>query len=125
MPKQKYNLKNCYFCKKCKNCKDCPNCKKYILNGGKLIGQGSYGCVFRPMIPCKGSNKRIPGKVSKFLNKNEANDEIKENTILEVVKCFEKTLKRKVLFKFKDRRIGDIPKSLADIEKSKKFLCLS
>lgn len=46
----------------------------------------------------------------------------KENTILEVVKCFEKTLKRKVLFKFKDRRIGDIPKSLADIEKSKKFL---
>lgn len=85
MPKQKYNLKNCYFCKKCKNCKNCSNCKKYILNGGKLIGQGSYGCVFRPMIPCKGSNKRIPGKVSKFLNKNEANDEIKENTILDKI----------------------------------------
>ena len=85
MPKQKYNLKNCYFCKRCKNCNNCPNCKKYILNGGKLIGQGSYGCVFRPMIPCKGSNKRIPGKVSKFLNKDEANDEIKENTILDKI----------------------------------------
>ena len=85
MPKQKYSLKNCHFCKRCKNCNNCPKCKKYILNGGKLIGQGSYGCVFRPMIPCKGSNKRIPGKVSKFLNKDEANDEIKENTILDKI----------------------------------------
>ena len=59
--------------------------KKHILNGGKLIGQGSYGCVFRPMIPCKGATKRIPGKVSKFLNKTEANDEIKENSILDKI----------------------------------------
>jgi serine/threonine protein kinase len=100
MPKQKYNLKNCNICKNCKNCKNCKKCKNYILNGGKLIGQGSYGCVFRPMIPCKGTNKRIPGKVSKFLNKNEAKDEIKENRILD-------RIDKKGIFHFKTPKVCD------------------
>lgn len=49
-----------------------------MQHGGKLIGQGSYGCVFRPMIPCKGSNKRKKGIVSKLISKNDAQEELSE-----------------------------------------------
>ena len=61
------------------------NNNKNILIGGKLIGQGTYGCVFRPMIPCKGSNKRESGKVSKFLVKSEAEKELKETQVLDKI----------------------------------------
>jgi len=49
-----------------------------MQHGGKLIGQGSYGCAFRPMIPCKGSNKRKKGIVSKLISKNDAQEELSE-----------------------------------------------
>jgi serine/threonine protein kinase len=46
--------------------------------GGKLVGQGTYGCVFRPMIPCKGNNERRKGYVSKVMTKDEAESEYNE-----------------------------------------------
>jgi hypothetical protein len=49
-----------------------------IQKGGKLIGQGSYGCVFRPMIPCEGKTIREKGKVSKVLHMTEAYKELEE-----------------------------------------------
>ena len=54
------------------------NILKFNQYGGKLVGQGTYGCVFRPMIPCKGNNKRRKGYVSKVMTKNEAESEYNE-----------------------------------------------
>ena len=46
----------------------------------KLIGKGSFGCVYKPSIPCKESNTRITndGKVSKIMDIKNANKEIKQ-----------------------------------------------
>lgn len=43
----------------------------------KLIGKGTYGCVYRPQFPCKGE-KIQTGKVSKVMKKEHAKDEIDE-----------------------------------------------
>ena len=44
--------------------------RKYTLKGGDLIGQGGFGCVFRPTIPCK-NRTRKKNKISKiFLGRN-------------------------------------------------------
>jgi serine/threonine protein kinase len=46
-----------------------------------IIGQGSYGCAFRPAIPCeKGSNRGIDTKISKVLTKSAADAEYDEYT---------------------------------------------
>jgi serine/threonine protein kinase len=55
------------------------NILKFNQYGGKLVGQGTYGCVFRPMIPCKGSNERRRDYVSKVMTKEEARLEYKES----------------------------------------------
>ena len=49
------------------------------MNGGELIGQGSYGCVFDPPLLCENSNVRPKDKVSKLLEKKDAAAEIREN----------------------------------------------
>jgi len=52
-----------------------------------LIGEGTYGCVFRPAIKCDGApNIGIDQKVSKVLKNDEAKSEYDESWIL-----FEKT----------------------------------
>ena len=56
--------------------------------GGKAIASGSYGCVFRPALKCKGSSEagRHSG-VSKLMYTTDANDEMDEmKPILETVK---------------------------------------
>ena len=63
------------------------------LLGGKLIGEGSFGCVFYPALKCS-NQKTIQGdKVSKvFFNKNskrEANEEIKINQMIKQIKGYE------------------------------------
>ena len=40
----------------------------------KVIGKGSYGCVYKPTLKCKGEKKQRPG-VSKLLLKKAAKDE--------------------------------------------------
>ena len=46
-----------------------------------LFGEGSYGCAFRPAIPCeKGSNRGIDTKISKVLTKLAADAEYDEYT---------------------------------------------
>lgn len=55
--------------------------------GGKVIGSGGYGCVFRPALKCKTAKKRLRGRVSKLLTKKHARVEKKTiNRILKVVK---------------------------------------
>jgi serine/threonine protein kinase len=47
--------------------------------GGKAIGSGGYGCVFRPALKCKDSH-RENGKVSKLMKEKHAIHEYKEIT---------------------------------------------
>jgi len=54
------------------------NCQK----GGKLIAQGSYGCVFRPALKCADETTRQSGVVSKLIKTSEAEKEIAENKII-------------------------------------------
>ena len=46
--------------------------------GGKLIGQGTYGCVYKPAIPCTRRGKEASDIVSKVMIKRHARDEAKE-----------------------------------------------
>ena len=47
------------------------------LKGGKLIGEGAYGCVYQPAIRCEGNSgkKRNASIVSKLLYKKNAEKE--------------------------------------------------
>jgi len=47
--------------------------------GGKKIGEGSYGCVYRPPLLCEGEVVRRENTVSKLMKTRHALDEIKEN----------------------------------------------
>ena len=51
--------------------------KKNKLSGGKLIGEGAYGCVYQPAIRCEGNTgkKRNASIVSKLLYKKNAEKE--------------------------------------------------
>ena len=51
--------------------------KSRKLKGGKYIASGTYGCVFKPAIKCRGETTRIDG-VSKLMEKREARAEIEE-----------------------------------------------
>ena len=62
-------------------------------SGGKLIGEGSFGCVFYPALNC--SNKIISGdKVSKIFfgpeSKKESNEELKIDNLIKSIKGYEK-----------------------------------
>jgi serine/threonine protein kinase len=54
------------------------------LSGGKLLGQGTYGCVFHPSINCSTSSTIHKKGVSKiFKSKASMQDELKETTKVE------------------------------------------
>ena len=46
------------------------------MEGGRLIGQGSYGCAFIPPLLCKGKKQTRAGKVGKITDEEEAKHEI-------------------------------------------------
>ena len=47
------------------------------MYGGRLAGQGTYGCVFQPTLLCSGSNpKRDSSKVGKITTKQDAKNEL-------------------------------------------------
>ena len=50
-----------------------------------FIGEGTYGCVFRPPIKCKNGKKYGTGKVSKLMTDRAAQKEVKEYDILKNV----------------------------------------
>ncbi len=43
--------------------------------GGKVIGSGGYGCVFRPALKCKGHQKRSSKSISKLMSVKHAKRE--------------------------------------------------
>lgn len=52
---------------------------KKELKGGKVVGSGGYGCVFRPALKCVGK-RRSAKKITKLLKIKYAEDEFKEIT---------------------------------------------
>ena len=57
------------------------------MEGGKVLGSGTYGCILKPALPCKGETERKPDTVSKLMRKYDANDEMMEiNNIYKRVK---------------------------------------
>ena len=48
------------------------------MEGGKVLGSGTYGCILKPALPCKGETERKPDTVSKLMRKGDANDEMSE-----------------------------------------------
>lgn len=52
------------------------------MKGGKVIASGTYGCVFDPALICKGETKRKPGYVTKLLQKEDFDDEMKETVAI-------------------------------------------
>ena len=48
------------------------------IKGGKVIGVGSYGCVFHPPLPCKKGKQPTDDMVSKLMDTNDANKEMSE-----------------------------------------------
>jgi serine/threonine protein kinase len=48
------------------------------VNGGKIIGSGGYGCVFRPPLKCKGKSRTKKRMVSKLMTVKHAKNEYEE-----------------------------------------------
>jgi len=53
--------------------------------GGVLIGEGAFGCTFRPALLCKGDTARRRDTVSKLMMKNEAEFEYSQTQMLEEI----------------------------------------
>lgn len=54
--------------------------KQTKVKGGKVIGSGGFGCVFKPALKCVGQNKRRPNYVSKLMTKKHVKEEYEEIT---------------------------------------------
>lgn len=49
-----------------------------------VIGQGSFGCVHKPQMKCKGKERKDTSIVSKLMKRADANDELKEFSLIEM-----------------------------------------
>mgnify|MGYP000049745025 CR=1 FL=1 len=49
-----------------------------------VIGQGSFGCVHKPQMKCEGKNRTDASIVSKLMKRNDANDELKEFSLIDM-----------------------------------------
>jgi serine/threonine protein kinase len=54
---------------------------KHIITGGKYIAQGTYGCVFKPQLPCNGNPEIKEGYVSKLIAAFDESEEMKGKTL--------------------------------------------
>ena len=50
-----------------------------------VIGEGSYGCVHKPSLKCKKKSNNLSKKISKFMLKRHAEDEMKEYETIEKI----------------------------------------
>jgi len=56
--------------------------RKGAKKGGRLIGQGAYGCVYMPAIRCEGQETVSPKTVSKLIRPDEAKKERMQYVLL-------------------------------------------
>lgn len=55
--------------------------RSYVMNGGKFVDEGGFGCVVSPALPCSKKDKNLDKLVSKITMEN-INNEVKIATIL-------------------------------------------
>jgi serine/threonine protein kinase len=67
--------------------------KKTNLKGGKLIGEGTFGCVIKPSIPCKKHTKTLNHTVSKIIKDPDFEDIQKENKVNKILSTIDPTNK--------------------------------
>lgn len=48
------------------------------MKGGKVLGSGTYGCIFKPALQCKGQDSRKSNFVTKLMMTRNANEEYEE-----------------------------------------------
>lgn len=60
-----------------------------VLKGGKLIGEGSFGCVIKPAIPCKKYTKSLNNSVSKIVKDPDFDDIKKENKVNKLLRIID------------------------------------
>lgn len=53
--------------------------------GGKLTGQGSFGCVYKPSLKCRGQTERLDGYVSKIMEMPKAALELREHRAVDKI----------------------------------------
>ena len=54
-------------------------------SGGKIIGSGSYGCVYKPVIPCNNGRELPPNQISKLLKSSHALTELNSMTRIDEI----------------------------------------
>lgn len=90
------------------------NKEKSCLTGGKKLGEGGYGCVVRPAIPC--FNKKVgPLEISKIIHVREPKEYLKELAINN--KLLKADPKQKYFVLSKQECILDIHKALSRFPK--------
>ena len=52
------------------------------MKGGKVLGSGTAGCIFKPALLCKGETTRPENKVTKLMTKRNADNEYSEISAL-------------------------------------------
>ena len=59
--------------------------RKLRRKGGALLGQGSYGCVFRPALACKGNTRNRPHQISKLMDGVDAIEELEQRDLFHTI----------------------------------------
>ena len=47
---------------------------QYDMNGGRVIGEGGYGCVLKPAVTCSGKERKSNNLITKIQLDNETSD---------------------------------------------------
>lgn len=55
------------------------------MESSKVVGEGTYGCVHKPPLNCKGKPRPPNNKVTKLMMETEAKNELKEYSVMEEV----------------------------------------
>ena len=55
------------------------------MKAGELVGQGAYGCIFRPSLLCEGEAAPVENTISKFLTEDSAETEMILQPILKEI----------------------------------------
>lgn len=88
--------------------------KNTVLTGGKKLGEGGYGCVVKPAIPCL--NKKVsPNEISKIIHVRDSKEYLKELDIN--YKLLKSDPKQKYFVLSKQECILDIHKALSRFPK--------
>ena len=66
----------------------------FIQKGGKIIGTGGYGCIFKPQLKCKGKKTRKNTNLSKLMTVDEGLDEYKKSLLIIIVRYRDLNLKQ-------------------------------